>query len=144
MSIKRSREVTRRRPSDGGSSDSKKAVERVYEWEADVVPHLAEAALAYGAAHCYAKEALIQHSVFGKGLVTKVEGTKIEVLFEAGPKKLVHNPKGSEAPKAGDAPAAPAAQPAPAPAQAEAQAAAPAEPKVETAPPPRDPSATTT
>lgn len=35
---------------------------------------------------------LISHTVFGKGLVLVVDGAKIEVLFEAGKKKLAHAP----------------------------------------------------
>jgi hypothetical protein len=36
----------------------------------------------------YAKGALLEHPKFGKGVVTAVEGTKIEVCFESGTKKL--------------------------------------------------------
>jgi len=38
----------------------------------------------------YAKGSLILHSKFGKGLVLGVEGTRIEVLFQEGKKKLGH------------------------------------------------------
>jgi hypothetical protein len=38
----------------------------------------------------YAKGSLILHSKFGKGLVLGVEGTRIEVLFQDGKKKLGH------------------------------------------------------
>ena len=38
----------------------------------------------------YAKGALLLHTKFGKGIVTNVEGPRIEVLFEDGPKKLGH------------------------------------------------------
>jgi hypothetical protein len=38
----------------------------------------------------YAKGDLIRHSKFGKGLVLGVEGTRIEVLFQDGKKKLGH------------------------------------------------------
>ena len=38
----------------------------------------------------YEKGALIQHPKFGKGVVTVVEGTKVEVCFEEGTKKLGH------------------------------------------------------
>lgn len=127
MSIKRSREVSRRRPSDGGSFESsKKKDERVYTWDDDVAPRVGEPFFAYAASHKYAKDSLLEHSVFGKGIITKVEGTKIEVLFQPGPKKLVHNPAGSEAPKAQAAAPEPAAAPAPAPEPAPAPAAEPA------------------
>ena len=39
----------------------------------------------------YAKGNLILHSKFGKGLVLGVEGTRIEVLFQEGKKKLGHS-----------------------------------------------------
>ena len=38
----------------------------------------------------YAKGDLILHPKFGKGLVLGVEGTRIEVLFQDGKKKLGH------------------------------------------------------
>lgn len=38
----------------------------------------------------YAKGDLITHPKFGKGLVVAVEGTRIEVLFQEGKKKLGH------------------------------------------------------
>ncbi len=39
----------------------------------------------------YAKGNLILHSKFGKGLVLGVEGTRIEVIFKDGKKKLGHS-----------------------------------------------------
>jgi hypothetical protein len=39
----------------------------------------------------YAKGDLISHPKFGKGLVLGVEGTRIEVLFQDGKKKLGHS-----------------------------------------------------
>ena len=38
----------------------------------------------------FAKGDLIMHPKFGKGLVLGVEGTRIEVLFQSGKKKLGH------------------------------------------------------
>jgi hypothetical protein len=38
----------------------------------------------------YAKGDLIRHPKFGKGVVLLVEGTRIEVLFQDGKKKLGH------------------------------------------------------
>lgn len=133
MSIKRSREVSRR-PRDGGDIETKKTPEKVYKWDDDVVPRLGEQPLSYGAAYKYAKESLVEHPVFGKGLVTKVEGSKIEVLFQAGAKKLAQNAAGKDAPKAEPKPAD-AAAPAAAPALA-AQAAPAAPPAAPAAPAP--------
>jgi hypothetical protein len=39
----------------------------------------------------YQKGALITHPKFGKGVVTAVEGLRVEVLFAEGPKKLGHS-----------------------------------------------------
>ncbi len=38
----------------------------------------------------FAKGQLLAHPKFGKGVVIGVEGPRIEVLFEEGPKKLGH------------------------------------------------------
>ena len=38
----------------------------------------------------FAKGQLLAHPKFGKGVVVHVEGQRIEVLFEEGPKKLGH------------------------------------------------------
>jgi len=38
----------------------------------------------------FTKGALLSHAKFGKGVVTLVEGSRIEVLFEEGAKKLGH------------------------------------------------------
>ena len=117
MSIKRSREVSRRRTPDSDDAyRGKKEPERVYTWEADVAAHAAAPFVAYAPAHRYAKDARLVHKLFGAGIVTKVEGSKIEVLFKDGSKKLAHAPTGAE-PPAADPPAdLMAAQPTPTPA----------------------------
>lgn len=97
MSIKRTRD-TRRRPSEGDSSYVKQ--ERAYNWDSDVAARPADSFLAYAPANRYSKDDLLSHKVFGKGIVTNVEGSKIEVLFQAGPKKLAQTPTGPVAPKA--------------------------------------------
>jgi len=38
----------------------------------------------------FALGALLLHTKFGKGIVTEVEGQKVNVLFEDGPRKLGH------------------------------------------------------
>jgi hypothetical protein len=45
---------------------------------------------AYAPATRFEKGALLTHSKFGKGAVVGVEGNRIEVLFQDGPKKLGH------------------------------------------------------
>lgn len=91
MSMKRSKEVTRGRARevDGGFWD-KKEPERVYVWDTDVAPHPDDAFVAYAPAQRYAKDVLVTHSKFGKGIVTEVDGGKIDVLFQDGQKKLTH------------------------------------------------------
>ncbi|HEY2509248.1 MAG TPA: hypothetical protein VGI39_00195 [Polyangiaceae bacterium] len=44
----------------------------------------------YSLATRFAKGQLVTHPKFGKGIVVHVEGARIEVLFEEGPKKLGH------------------------------------------------------
>ncbi len=38
----------------------------------------------------FADGALLAHAKFGVGVVTRIEGTKCEVLFRDGPRLLVH------------------------------------------------------
>ena len=46
----------------------------------------------YSPSERYAPGDLMQHAIFGFGVATAVrDGTKIEVLFEAGPKVLIHD-----------------------------------------------------
>lgn len=98
MSIKRTREVSRRRPHEIDDSSSKKPQERVYKWDEDVVPRLSGPQVAYAATHRYAKESLVLHKAFGVGLVTRVDGARLEILFKDGAKKLAHNPAGAPPP----------------------------------------------
>lgn len=49
-----------------------------------------EAFLPYAMTARFAKGQLLAHPKFGKGVVVHVEGQRIEVLFEEGPKKLGH------------------------------------------------------
>ena len=46
--------------------------------------------VAFAMSSRYAKGDLILHPKFGKGIVLVVEGTRIEVLFQDGKKKLGH------------------------------------------------------
>jgi hypothetical protein len=91
MSMKRSKEVTRGRARevDGGFWD-KKEPERVYVWDTDVAVKPDDAFVAYAPAQRYAKDVLVIHSKFGRGVVTDVDGGKIDVLFQDGQKKLTH------------------------------------------------------
>ena len=46
----------------------------------------------YALTNHYAKGTLIAHSSFGRGLILNVDGARVEVLFEAGKKKLGRAP----------------------------------------------------
>lgn len=96
--MKRSKEVSRRRPADRGEVSRKSSTERVHNWDEEVASLPTGTFSAYAASHRFAKNARVMHPVFGPGLVLKVEGTKLEILFKDGMKKLVHNPAGTEPP----------------------------------------------
>ena len=49
-----------------------------------------DAFLPYAMTSRFTKGQLLAHPKFGKGIVVHVEGQRIEVLFEDGPKKLGH------------------------------------------------------
>jgi hypothetical protein len=95
MSIKRTKQASYGRNKDTGEDDDapwsaskKKAPEKTWAEEiegkgdGDFTP--------YALTSRFAKGALIQHPSFGKGVVRDVIGTRIEVLFESGMKKLGH------------------------------------------------------
>src|SRR5512140_2116258 len=108
MSIKRSRDFSRRpTPDYKETSTAPKRAERKRSFDRDVAGRTAESALAYGTTYRYAEDDLIGHTVFGRGLVTRVEGDRIEVLFQDGIKKLAHSPSGQNPPKAAPSSAAP-------------------------------------
>ncbi len=101
MSIKRSRDFSRRpTPDPKETSAAPKRAQRRYSFDRDVGSRPAESAVAYGAAYRHAADDLIEHKFFGRGLVTRVEGDRIEVLFKDGVKKLAHDPRGPNPPKA--------------------------------------------
>jgi hypothetical protein len=65
-----------------------KAPERT--WEEWVQPAPDASFAVYAPQTRFEKGAFLNHSKFGKGAVLGVEGSKIEVLFQDGPKKLGH------------------------------------------------------
>src|SRR5512133_702749 len=112
MSIKRSRDFSRRStPERNETSAAPKRAQRRYSFDRDVASRPTESAVDYGTAYRHAEGDLIEHKVFGRGLVTRVERDRIEVLFKEGVKKLAHNPSGPNPPKA----TASGAEPPPAP-----------------------------
>jgi hypothetical protein len=42
----------------------------------------------------FAKDALVSHAKFGKGIVLEVDGNKVQILFEEGIRKLLHGTPG--------------------------------------------------
>jgi len=92
MSMKRSKQRNSgsdRRSNEDDSPVWAKPAQPDPTWaEVDAKPDAAFVAFALTSR--YAKGDLISHPKFGKGLVTGVEGARIEVLFQDGKKKLGH------------------------------------------------------
>jgi hypothetical protein len=92
MSMKRTKPVLRGRPNDneGDSPFSKKPPAKTYTWAADVAARSDAVFVPYSLKSKFQQGALIEHPKFGRGVVTHVEESRIDVLFEEGPKKLGH------------------------------------------------------
>jgi hypothetical protein len=93
MSMKR----TRAKSSAGGrqsDADDSSYFNKPQEPEKTWAEHMegkADGAFApYSMTTRYAKGQLLSHAKFGKGVVIAADAQRIEVLFEAGPKKLGH------------------------------------------------------
>src|SRR5882672_1056417 len=92
MSINRPKRATPRRadspPSarDGASTPTNKPP----KWK-DVIGDKPDNAFAeYAPSATFARDALVAHHKFGKGVVLEVDGNKINILFEEGIRKLMH------------------------------------------------------
>jgi hypothetical protein len=68
---------------------------RTYAFDRDVASNDDEAFVAYSPSSAFTTDALIEHRTFGIGIVTRVLGSKIEVLFEDGTRTLGHDPTGA-------------------------------------------------
>lgn len=96
MSIKRTKHYSRTpRERDNDEPESMfslrpKAVEKQWDWATQVAGQPDAAFAAYSAKAAFNEAALLLHPVFGKGIVTAVDGKRIEVLFQDGRRKLVH------------------------------------------------------
>ena len=94
MSMKRSKQVSRyprHREAEGPSWVSLRKVEqKTYDWQTQVAGQPESAFLVYNPAQGFKAEALIVHPKFGRGIVTRVDGKRLDVLFQDGPRKLVH------------------------------------------------------
>jgi hypothetical protein len=94
MSIKRTKQYSRssrfRDAEVEPASFTAKPPAQEYNWDQAVGAQPETSFVPYAFKTVFPKEALINHPVFGKGIVTAVEGKKIEVLFKDGKKKLAH------------------------------------------------------
>jgi hypothetical protein len=101
MSIKRSKQVYKGSSGrEGGDEKEKPSKDKSQKmsWGEQVQSQPDESFVPYAQTGTFAKGAFILHQTFGKGLVTTVEGSRIEVLFEGGVKKLVHTGPPSKIP----------------------------------------------
>ena len=93
MSMKRSKEVRRHSGREEESGDGffkPKQAAKQYDWEKDVSSQPDESFTKYAPQSRFAKDAFVVHPKFGKGIVIDVEPSRVEVLFQDGPKKLAH------------------------------------------------------
>lgn len=92
MSMKR----TKQRGSGGGrDKDTEtdfwaKPKEAEKTWDQAMENQPDEAFVPYAMATRYTKGQLVTHPKFGKGVVTDVEPSRVEILFQEGKKKLGH------------------------------------------------------
>ena len=96
MSIKRAKQRTFAKGSDGGDEDDyfAKPKEPEKTWEQHVEGKGDDAFTPYAMQNRYAQGALISHPKFGKGIVVNAEATNVVILFQEGPKKLGHGVTG--------------------------------------------------
>ncbi len=93
MSMKRSRAKTSAAGRAGGEEESSyfaKPKEPEKSWAEHLEGKGDESFVLYAMTARFTKGQLLVHPKFGKGVILGVEGQRIEVLFEDGPKKLGH------------------------------------------------------
>ena len=98
MSIHRPKRAAARRSdsptASGRASSHPSSAPKPPKWK-DVVADKPDGAFAaYASALTFEKDALVNHSKFGKGVVVEVDGNKLHVLFEEGIRKLLHGTPG--------------------------------------------------
>lgn len=59
-------------------------------WKKALTPYEGKLAVPYRATERFVVDQIIEHSKFGRGLVTRVDGSKVEVVFQSGNKLLAH------------------------------------------------------
>ncbi|HRI68501.1 MAG TPA: hypothetical protein PK156_29935 [Polyangium sp.] len=62
-------------------------------WKKALTPYEGKPAAAYRATERFTVDQVIEHSKFGRGIVKRVDGSKVEVLFQSGAKLLAHDMK---------------------------------------------------
>lgn len=62
-------------------------------WKKALAPHEGKPVAAYRATERFAVDQVLEHSKFGRGIVKRVDGSKVEVLFQSGTKLLAHDMK---------------------------------------------------
>jgi len=92
MSMKRSKPRSSGKSQDSQADDDYFSKPKVPEksWQDQVAAQPDEAFSPYALTSRYDKGQLVTHPKFGKGLVTFVEGARVEILFQDGTKKLGH------------------------------------------------------
>ncbi len=97
MSMKRSKQRSHTATRRGGESGStpfnfgdKPEAEPEKSWEEQVPGQPSEAFVPYSLQSTFSKGTLLEHPTFGKGVVIRVEPSRVEVLFSDGKKKLGH------------------------------------------------------
>ena len=89
MSIKRTKQRSHGTGKEQDNDPFAKPVEPDPNWD-EVTSNPEAKFLPYAMSSRFAKGQLIDHSKFGKGVVTAIEGANIVVLFKDGKKKLGH------------------------------------------------------
>lgn len=90
MSMKRAKQRTGGREKDIETDFWAKPAEPEKTWLEHVDPQPDEAFSPYSMTERYEKGKLVLHTKFGKGIVTEVEASRVEILFQEGKKKLGH------------------------------------------------------
>jgi hypothetical protein len=92
MSIKRTKQRSYGAGRGGSSEDDyfAKPAEPEKSWDEHMADKTDDQFTPYAMTNRYTKGTLILHSKFGKGVVTHVEATHVQVLFQEGAKKLGH------------------------------------------------------
>ena len=62
-------------------------------WKTAMASHEGKPATAYRSTERFVVDQIVDHAKFGRGVVKRVDGTKVEVLFQTGTKLLAHDMK---------------------------------------------------